>query len=71
MPSVETTAKRGGLLSSGRGRRWLLLFAVIVAVSTPPQMGALHLACRTALARRSVRPCILLPMEGIDILGSP
>jgi len=41
MFTVETTAKRGGLLSSGRGRRWLLAL-----LSAPARrMGALHLAC--------------------------
>src|ERR1035441_8239067 len=42
-----------------------------LAPKARPQIGALRLACRTALARRSVWPHILLPMEGSDMLGSP
>src|SRR5438477_7812803 len=70
-PSVETTAKRGGLLSSGRGRRWLPLLLSSLLSASAPQNGCSPLACRTALARRGVWPHILLSLEGIDILGSP
>ena len=64
MSSVKTTAKRGGLLSSGRGRRWLLLLLSSLLSAPARRMGALHLAGRTAPARRSVRPHSVLPHGG-------
>jgi hypothetical protein len=39
MPSAETTAKRGGLLSSGRGGRWLMPLL-------SPLLSARRIPCR-------------------------
>jgi hypothetical protein len=56
MPSVETTAKRGGLLSSGRGRRGLL-FLLSSLLSAAPR--------RWVLSTWPVEPPLLAAASGL------